>query len=465
MSSSTLSIASGARYAPPDRAAWWVALLLSLALIGLVHDLQYATALASDAAEAGIFVEEQAEFQSNVAAAKLGRKIGLASLLLVGVYCAVTAPHSVRPEWNALSLLIGAGLLWTLASLAWSVDPPHTLRELLRLFVYLFVAAMLAWRFDPRSLSRLLIIALAICVGTAVCVEVATGGFRPWVSDYRLSGSMHSGAIGSYSMLLVVAAYAMARRERAAIWWIAFVAAAITLLLSKALASLLAASVGMATIHLLGKSKRSIALGTCCAATLLAVGVLATSSMSFWSGLRSGRVEAFGRDYDFNSFNGRVPLWNAIAQELEGRRIGGFGYGAFWDTNRVEGFYDELEWYASHAHSGYLGTVVHVGVVGLLLLLAVAVVATHRACRRARDYGSGEHYVFASWMVAAFVISLAETGFVEPRDLALCTAAIVFSCAVSHDAAGATARAHRSIDGATAGLRHLRPRPSEGRLA
>ena len=49
MSSSTLSIPNSALYAPPDRAAWWVALVLSLALIGLVHDLQYATALASDA--------------------------------------------------------------------------------------------------------------------------------------------------------------------------------------------------------------------------------------------------------------------------------------------------------------------------------------------------------------------------------------------------------------------------------
>jgi hypothetical protein len=68
-------------------------------------------------------------------------------------------------------------------------------------------------------------------------------------------------------------------------------------------------------------------------------------------------------------------------------------------------------------------------------------------------------------MVAAFVISIAETSFVEPRDLALCVAAIVFSCTISEEATGATARAARSIPGAASRLRPLPSLQPEGRFA
>ena len=423
-----------------DRGVWIAAPLLSLALIGLVHDLGYATALGGDSAEAGRFFEGQAEFQSDVGSAATGRIFGFACLLLAGVYCALTVPRGRRFQWNALSLLIAMGLLWTLASVTWSVEPHHTIRELMRLFAYVFVAAMLALRFNPRSLCLMLIIALAASIATAIGVEIVTGGFRPWVPDYRLSGSMHSGAVGSFSMLLVLGTYAMARQQQGKRWWCLFAMALACLLLSKALTAFVATAAGLVAIHLLGKSKRSLVLGACCMATLLAAGLMATSAVDFWSQFRSGRVDTLGRDYDFTSFNGRVPLWNVLWNALDGKRIEGFGFGAYWVSDRIELLNDELNWYASHAHSAYLGTMVHLGLVGLVLLLATALLALRCTVRRIRTIGSPEYYVIASWMVAAFVIGIAETNVVEPRDLGLCTAAIVFSCIASHRLASATAR-------------------------
>ncbi|MEX2170195.1 MAG: O-antigen ligase family protein [Pirellulales bacterium] len=448
---------------PPsiDRGVWIAAPLLSLALIGLVHDLGYATALGGDSAEAGRFFEGQAEFQSDVGSAATGRIFGFACLLLAGIYCALTVPRGRRFQWNALSLLIAMGLLWTLASVTWSVEPHHTLRELMRLFAYVFVAVMLALRFDPRSLCLVLIIGLGASIATAVSVEIMTGGFRPWVSDYRLSGSMHSGAVGSYSMLLVLAGYALARQRGGKMWWLVFVAGGTTLLLSKALAAFIATAVGLAAIRFMGMTKRSLALGACCSATLLAAALIASSATDFWSNFRSGRIDTMGRDFDFKSFNGRIPLWNVLWNASDGKRFEGFGYGGFWVSDQIETLNDELNWYASHAHSAYVGTMVHVGLVGLVLLIAIGLLALRCTIHRVRTPRTAESYVFASWLVVAFFIGIAETSFVEPRDLGLCSAAIVFSCVVSQQPAAA----RQSVARAAATLRSVHSSSPEGHFA
>lgn len=446
--------------------AWpCVALFLSLALFGLVHDLEYATALGNDSAEAGRYFEKQAEFQADVTNVGLQRKLGFACLLLVGVYCTATKPRSHRIQWNALSLLIGLGLIWTLASVSWSVEPVQTARELIRLFGYLFVAAALALRFDPRSLCLVLVSALIASVGASVGVEVITGGFRPWVPDYRLSGSMHSAAVGYYSMLIALASYALARHEGSKFWWCVFIAAASVLVLSKALTSFIACTAGIVAIHLVGKPKRSLLLGVSFTATLLAVALLATSTVDFWSSFRSGRIDTLGRDFDFTSFNGRIPLWRILIDKLDGRWVEGFGYAGFWVTEHIESLHDELDWYPNHAHSAYLGTIVHVGVVGLTLLLAVALLAFRCTIKRVRSLGSAEFYVFAAWLAAALVISIAETSFVEPRDIGLCGAAIAFSCVVSYPSVRATSRARQPAAGAVTALRSRRGLSPEGHFA
>jgi O-antigen ligase len=413
--------------------AWpWVALSLSLALFGLVHDLDFATALGTDSAEAGRYFDRQVEFQADVTSVNMQRKLGFVCLLLVGVYCIVSKPRGCRIRYSALSTLIGFGLIWTLASVLWSVEPMQTVRELVRLFGYLFVAGALALRFDPRSLCLVLVATLCISIGVSVGVEVVTGGFRPWVPDYRLSGTMHSAAMGYYSMLIALASYAFAQRTQSKSWWCLFIAAAGVLVLSKALTSLVACLAGVAAFHLVGKSKRGLVFGACCAASLIAVALLATSAIDFWSAFRSGHVDTLGRDFDFTSFNGRIPLWNILLDKLQGRWVEGFGYGGFWVTRHIESLHDELAWYPHHAHSAYLGTVVHLGLVGFALLLASTLLAFGQTIGRARTLGSPEYYVFASWFAAAFVISIAETTFVEPRDIGLIGAAMVFSCVVLH---------------------------------
>jgi len=455
--------ASVPRHAAP---AWpWVALLLTLALIGLTHDLSYATAFGIDSAEAGRYFENQAEFQADVTSVGTGRKLGFGCLLFVGIYCAATVPRGRQIQWDALTLLIGLGLMWVLASVMWSVAPQQSIRELVRLFVYLFVAGALALRFDSRSLCLILMSTLMASMSISVFIEVITGGLRPWVPGYRLSGTMHSAAMGIYSMLLVLGSYVLARRQRSGLWWGVFFAAALTLILSKALTSLIACTFGMAAIHLFDKPKRTLVFSACVATTVIAAALFATSATDFWSAFRPGHIGTMGRDFDFTSFNGRIPLWVILCDQLEGRWLNGFGYGGFWVSKNIEGLNDELEWYASHAHSAYLGTVVHVGLVGLSLLLAVTLLTFRRTIELIRTIGSPEFYVFGSWLVAAFLISIAETAFVEPRDIANLGAAIVISCIVVRQSADASLALRQSIVSSTASLRTSRATSTNGQLA
>lgn len=425
--------------------AWIVAALLTVSMIGLVHDLDNATALGAEATEAGRNIESQAEFQHDVTAARPGRMAGFACLLLVGAYCAITVPPEARFQWNGLTLLTGIGLVWACASVAWSVDPHQTARELVRLFGFIFAASMMAWRFDSRTLCLVLTVGLAGCVAAAIGVEILTGGFQPWVPEYRLTGSMHSNAIGTFGMLVGLSAYAFARNERHRLFWCCvFTAAVAAVVLCKARTSLITLAAGLLVIHYLGRPRRDVMFRVCLAASLLGFAVLGAATVGRSSFLSLERIANMGRDGDIASLTGRLPLWSTIWDQLQGRRLEGFGYGAYWVTDRVESFHDSLDWYPHHAHSAYLQTLVDGGIVGLALLLAVALLALRRAAVRVYASGSADSRVFAAWLVAAFINGFAEVDFVTPSAPALCGAAVVFSFIVARAAANATTRASNS---------------------
>lgn len=421
---------------PAERAWPWAAACLTIALIGLAHDLSFATASRAESVEAGRHLDQQTEFRSDVTTASLGRKLGFFCLISLAVYCLWTVPSGRQIRCHGLTISIVAAMLWTFASVFWSNDPSQTIREFVRLFVYLMAACALALRFDAWSLCLILISSLLAAVSISFGVEVLTGGFKPWIPGYRLGGTMHSAGAGIYAILLVLGSYILVRHKGGKFWWGALLLALSVLFFSKALTSFLACGFGLAAYYFLDKPRRFLALGTAVGGTLMAVCLLATAATDFWSAFRTGSVEAMGRDYDFTSLNGRIPLWNTLCEELHGRWLQGFGYAGFWTIENIERLNDRLNWYAGHAHSGYLGIVVHVGLIGFLLVLTIAVWAFLRTVRLARRTHAPEYFVFGTWLATSFFISITESTFIDPRDIGLIGAAIVFSCTVSAQPTG-----------------------------
>jgi len=59
--------------------------------------------------------------------------------------------------------------------------------------------------------------------------------------------------------------------------------------------------------------------------------MLVTPVIAWLAGNSNAILRILGRD---NSFTGRIPLWNVVLQEIASRPLFGFGYGAFWTTER-----------------------------------------------------------------------------------------------------------------------------------
>lgn len=70
------------------------------------------------------------------------------------------------------------------------------------------------------------------------------------------------------------------------------------------------------------------------------------------------------------SFTGRTDIWKFAIGELTSRPITGFGFGAFWGTERVVfGLSEQNTWAiaATDAHNGYLNLAITTGIPGLAL--------------------------------------------------------------------------------------------------
>jgi O-antigen ligase len=410
---------------------------LAAALVGLIHDRNYATASGADLVEDGRGIDDKTAMEGGLDAAQSSRAIGLVLLLAAGAVCVWTAPADTRFRFDGLSMLIALGLCWAAASILWSPEPGTTFRELVRLYLYVGVAAAIARRFDPRSLCCVLAIALGGSVLVAFGYEVITGGFQPWHSDYRLTGSMHSNILAAQAAVVAVIAYAFAVRRdpRATMWWTVFFIATGIVYLTKARTALVSVAAGAAAVHIVGRPVRNWMLLATTAASLLAVVLLAATMFSAFDGREAQLITSLGRTDDTAALTGRVPLWNFVGEQLSGHELQGYGWGAFWLVERTLTAHDALGWYPRHSHNAYLQIVVNLGIIGLVIAVAVGIWALVRATRQVVLTSRPEFSALAAVLVGMFVNGIAESAFAMPRDMGLFSAAFVFSFVFVHQRA------------------------------
>jgi O-antigen ligase len=79
------------------------------------------------------------------------------------------------------------------------------------------------------------------------------------------------------------------------------------------------------------------------------------------------------------TFTGRTDIWEFALSSLARNPWRGYGFAAFWGTDAILDLVpdDQIEWAASaaHSHNGYLDNALTLGIPGLLLIIAVFVVA------------------------------------------------------------------------------------------
>lgn len=141
---------------------------------------------------------------------------------------------------------------------------------------------------------------------------------------------------------------------------------------------------------------------------------------------RSRLLDLLGRD---SSLESRTPLWRFTWHEFAERRLQGWGFYSYWAT--PETAYRArvtLEWYPPTSHNGLLETLLGLGTVGGLLLVASLSITGCRIVRPDHDSLHSSPLFAAGAFIFAVVANITES-FVLPNQqilllLAAATAAL-----------------------------------------
>lgn len=409
---------------------WVMSTLICLMFMGMMHDFRSAGQSHDEKLQE--MLDTLSQFENDVSAALPERKMAFVLAAALAVYCWGTLPGPVRIESPLLIGLILAALAWTCVSWLWSIDPHKTSRELLRIVVFFALASGLAMRYSPAQLCWIVLLSSTMTVAVACGYEVFSGATRDIDGVYRLAGSLHPNPLGRFATMMVLPALAYWRRLQSRHWLMAALVAVglVVILLTKSRTALASCIVGIVMIYWLAPGWRRLLLPAAMATTVVAgyiitIGIGGQALVS-----KSGDALTMGREDKVGSLTGRLPLWETLLRRSEDRRIEGFGYGAFWTTANNEAVNDEVQWIPGHAHSGYVETLIGLGVVGLGLLLVIAFLSTTRCIYKAVVEGSIEHRILAAIMLAALVNSFTEGGFVLPRELAIFSMMFAVSAAL-----------------------------------
>lgn len=118
-------------------------------------------------------------------------------------------------------------------------------------------------------------------------------------------------------------------------------------------------------------------------------------------------LEVYGKD---PSLTGRTDIWRGVISAIAERPVLGHGLGAVFTTPQSQAaiaISNEAGYPVPHSHQGVLNVWLHLGAIGLLLLLTVYGVTVFVALRiRARDERSAVAALVITWAIA--LLSLAE---------------------------------------------------------
>lgn len=401
--------------------AWAVVLVTAATFFIVEHSLLMSTT--SESFESADFVE--AEVDTDVEDGNTIRRVGFLAFGAAGF--AVLALARRRIDLSHPAVVAAAALVvWTYASLAWSVDAGLTVRRLIVLTLSLLGLAGWTRLLTPRqSVTALLFIAAGYLALGVLC-EVGLRTFRPWSGLYRFSGTTHPNTQGILCGMLVVGATvrSLEPTHRGRSLLLAALAFGF-LILTKSRTTLAAALIAVSAVLWLRWSWARRAAGVFAAATA-GVGLL-LGSLVFRPDAAGGVTDTLlmGRTEEATTLTGRLPLWEELIGDFAARPLHGFGYGAFWNPDTLFRVAQNQGWQIPHAHNGYFETTLNLGLIGLLFALAALAAMAWTAFRCDRAVPRLETGWPLGLCVFAAVYSLADAGFALPTFAAFALAATV----------------------------------------
>jgi exopolysaccharide production protein ExoQ len=297
----------------------------------------------------------------------LYRQLGLTVLAIYAVYNLVAKrlPPICVNWWSGAAFLLL--IVWTSASMMWSIDNELTARGLARFLVICLGAFVVGRMVTIRQLAKVTFYLSALTLICSIGVEIAANDFVPSSPAWRFSGLMHPVSQAWNCSMLAISAVFLSSCGRRRIWYptVAFFAIAF-LVLTKSRLAFASTLLTICVFYLLRstRTQRVVTIALSCSALCLVL---------LADGHTIQKLIAFGRGDDgqssVESLTGRVPLWKDCLRYIRKRPLAGYGYNTFLSENHTFMIYDASGWMSS-PHSGYVEMLLELGIVGLALLVA-----------------------------------------------------------------------------------------------
>jgi exopolysaccharide production protein ExoQ len=310
----------------------------------------------------------------------------------LGIYAIRKWGGNLRVRGPVGTLLAGY-VAWVALSAFWSDDLDVTLRRQIAFVLILIFCAGCAALMNKDGLSLFIAGLVALNLGVAVIQELIMGTLNPFIPGNRFSGTVSPNTQGAALAMASIVVLWFAWRTSGSHRLKALCAAAVFLLFllmtgsRTSLLGLFGALTASLVLLIFSRYRKQPMLLVTGLLVLLALGTGA--ALVSVSGVRppelSGITNVLRAERDVGEvtdFTGRNLIWNMCLRYAAERPTLGFGYGAFWTSNRIATVADELKWVVPHSHSAYLDVLLQTGVPGVSLYILLLIVAIGTCVRQ-----------------------------------------------------------------------------------
>ena len=374
--------------------------------------------------EHGTLPEEEDVFAEIVAGSRM-RQVAFLSIGTFGcVLLGLRASHRLTFR-DGLAILIVLFVVLCPASVMWTDDVRLTAkRGLIPVLCFLGIVGMCR-HFRPRDICLITLVITSGYLAVGIGIEISSGLFSPFSFGYRFGGTLNPNSQGVNCACMSLAAASMARRGTRGRWLLSalFVVGFAFLLLTRSRTALGAFLFAGVVTWWLTASPQKRLIATVGGPTLLACMLFVVLYIGMEPEGTFLNTLLLGRDNsDAATLTGRIPLWNELLGYVGKRPLLGYGYGGFWNVERMLTLGSDLNWTAGHSHSGYLQMMLALGLFGTLTLLLALIIGLKRAVGRyVRTREAGYGFIVALLLMGAVHATLDIT-FVQPTFIAMMSA-------------------------------------------
>jgi len=319
----------------------------------------------------GYYAEDAYQISETARTGSLQRQIGLTSL---GVFAALSLLRKTRSRVRingCMGVLFLLYIGWTVMSIIWTVDMWLTVKGTLRFVLMCLGALAIAKTLSMRETVLLTFYTCILTLLISVVIELSLGTFNPFDASWRLSGVMHPVSQGWNCSLLGLSALLLSRNEQKSrsFYFGVFVIGLFFLLLSKSRMAVSATILSIIVYCFLTFTRsRKVALLILSTIFICLTYFILGDEIATYS----AKIASFGRgsagQESINTLTGRIPLWEECLRYASRSPIWGYGYNAFLTPRYLLNISESAGWMSS-PHSGYIGTLLELGIIGVIFLV------------------------------------------------------------------------------------------------